>query len=173
MLKSKQNRLLMISTIIGIVIIYLIPFKSGFLYEIHELLHFNFDDNFGTYRIFLWKRTIPLIKDYPIFGSGPDTFALRFMPLYTEDIAAIGPLTINDTAANIYLTMLVNLGIVGTISYLLFLGSQLIIGIKKMNKYSCAISRKLYFTLFVFQYPVALQLCCSLMISSFRVKPAS
>ena len=28
------------------------------LYEIHELLHGNFDDAFGTYRIFLWKRTI-------------------------------------------------------------------------------------------------------------------
>ena len=116
--------------------IFFIPFKNGFLYEIHEILHFNFDDNFGTYRIFLWKRTIPLLKDYTLFGSGPDTFALRFMPLYTDDIARIGPLTINDTAANIYLTMLVNLGVIGTISYLCFLISQLVIGIKRINSYS-------------------------------------
>ena len=59
------------------------------------------------------------------------------MPLYTEDIAALGPLTINDTAANIYLTMMINLGIVGTISYLSFLSFQLIKGIKKINKNSC------------------------------------
>ena len=127
---------LIILCLLGVVAIYLIPFRNGFLYEIHELLHLNFDDNFGTYRIFLWKRTIPLIKDYPLFGSGPDTFALRFMPLYSDDIASIGPLTINDTAANIYLTMLINLGIIGTISYLSFIISQIVIGIKKINKYS-------------------------------------
>jgi len=40
------------------------------------------------------------------------------------------------------------------------------------NKYSCAINKKLYFTLFVFQYPVALQLCCSLIINSFNLNPA-
>jgi hypothetical protein len=128
--------LLILGCFVGIAFLYFVPFKSGFLYEIHELLHFNFDDNFGTYRIFLWKRTIPLIKDYLLLGSGPDTFALRFMPIYSDDIAAIGPLTINDTAANIYLTMLINLGILGTISYVVFLISQIVKGIKKINKYS-------------------------------------
>ena len=121
---------------LGIVALFIIPFKSGMLYEIHELLHLNFDDNFGTYRIFLWKRTIPLIKEYPLLGSGPDTFALRFMPKYSADIAKIGPLTINDTAANIYLTMLVNLGIIGTLIYLAFLIIQVYNGIKNRNSYS-------------------------------------
>ena len=120
----------------GIVFLWAYPFKSGMLYEIHELLHFNFDDNFGTYRIFLWKRTFPLIKDYPLLGSGPDTFALRFMPVYSEDIAKIGPLTINDTAANIYFTMLINLGIIGTLSFITYLGLQIYFGIKKQNDYS-------------------------------------
>lgn len=124
---------LVIVVIIAIIMLYLIPFKSGFLYEVHELLHFNFDDNFGTYRIFLWKRTIPLIKDYFWFGSGPDTFVLRFMPLYSEDIASIGPFSINDTAANIYLTMLINLGVCGTISYIVFLMYSIYSGIKKIN----------------------------------------
>ncbi len=133
---KKYFQLGLLICLIGIVLLYIIPFKNGFLYEVHELLHLNFDDNFGTYRIFLWKRTIPLIKDYPLLGSGPDTFALRFMPLYTNDIAKLGPLTINDTAANIYLTMLINLGIVGTTSYIAFLISQIKIGLKKINKYS-------------------------------------
>ena len=133
---KKYYQLGLLLSLIGIVLLYSIPFKSGFLYEIHELLHLNFDDNFGTYRIFLWKRTIPLLKDYPLLGSGPDTFALRFMPLYTNDIAKLGPLTINDTAANIYLTMLINLGIIGTTTYIIFLISQIKIGLKKLNKYS-------------------------------------
>ncbi len=134
-IKKYYKTLILFSLFIAF-IIFIIPFKNGFLYEIHELLHFNFDDDFGTYRIFLWKRTIPLIKDFPLLGSGPDTFSLRFMPRYTEDIMKIGPLTINDTAANIYLTMLVNLGIIGTTSYLAFLFKQIEIGIKKLNKYS-------------------------------------
>ena len=119
-----------------ILALFVIPFKSGILYEIHELLHLNFDDNFGTYRIFLWKRTIPLIQDYPFLGSGPDTFALRFMPRYSADIAKIGPLTINDTAANIYLTMMINLGIIGTIIYLAFLYTQVYNGIKNKRSHS-------------------------------------
>ena len=126
----------LIGSILGVFLLYLIPFKSGILYEVHELLHLNFDDNFGTYRIFLWKRTIPLIKDYPILGSGPDTFALRFMPIYSDDIAKIGPLTINDTAANIYLTMIINLGLVGSCTYIAFLGLQLYNGIKYKSSYS-------------------------------------
>ena len=129
-------KLSIIFAILTLIALFIIPFKSGILYEIHELLHLNFDDNFGTYRIFLWKRTIPLVKDYPLLGSGPDTFAIRFMALYTEDIAKIGPLTINDTAANIYLTMLVNIGIIGTVSYITFLGLQIYSSIKKNNNIS-------------------------------------
>lgn len=122
--------------VLGILVLFFVNFKSGFLYEIHELLHGNFDDDFGTYRIFLWKRTLTLIPQYPILGSGPDTFAIRFMAKYTNDIASIGPLTLNDTAANVYLTMIINIGIVGLIDYLAFLFFQLKNGIKKMNSYS-------------------------------------
>ncbi len=111
-------------------------FNSGILYEIYELLNGNFEDNFGTYRIFLWKRTIPLIPEFPLIGSGPDTFAIRFMAKYTQDIAAIGPLTINDTAANVYLTMAINTGIIGLLTYLSFIFFNLKEGIKKMNGYS-------------------------------------
>lgn len=131
---SNYYKGLVILGFIGVFCLFVIPFKSGMLYEIHELLHLNFDDNFGTFRIFLWKRTIPLIWDYPLLGTGPDTFALRFMPLYSQDIAAIGPLTINDTAANIYLTMFVNLGIVGGLCYIIFLFSHLFFGIKCKKK---------------------------------------
>ncbi len=122
--------------ILGLLVLYFVNFKSGILYEIHELLHGNFNDDFGTYRIFLWKRTIKLIHEYPIIGSGPDTFVIRFMAKYTNDIAAIGPLTLNDTAANVYLTMLINIGIVGFIDYLAFLFFQIKNGIKKINNYS-------------------------------------
>jgi len=125
--------------VFALLILYFVNFKSGILYEMHELLHGNFDDDFGTYRIFLWKRTLTLIPQYPILGSGPDTFAIRFMAKYTEDIAAIGPLTLNDTAANVYLTMIINIGIVGLLNYLAFIFFQLKNGIKKINSYSAVL----------------------------------
>ncbi len=116
--------------------VFFIKFKSGLLYEVHELLHGHFNDEFGTYRIFLWKRTLNLIPQFPILGSGPDTFAIRFMAKYSADVAAIGPLTINDTAANVYLTMIVNVGIIGLLDYLFFLFFQIKRGVKHINPYS-------------------------------------
>ena len=62
-----------------------------------------------------------IFLNYPLLGTGCDTFAIRFMERYSSDIASIGPLTLNDTAANIYLTTLVNTGILGLLSYLSFL----------------------------------------------------
>ena len=125
--------------VFALLVLYFVNFKSGILYEMHELLHGNFDDNFGTYRIFLWKRTLTLIPQYPLLGSGPDTFAIRFMAKYTNDIASIGPLTLNDTAANVYLTMCINIGIVGLLNYLAFIFFQLKKGIEKMNNYSAVL----------------------------------
>ena len=124
---------LVVLGLIGLLGLYIVPFKSGFLYEIHELLHGNFDDTFGTYRVFLWKRTIKLIGEYPLIGSGPDTFVIRFMAKYTNDIMAIGPLTLNDTAANVYLTMIINIGVLGLVNYLSFIFVQIKDGIKNMN----------------------------------------
>ncbi len=125
-----------ILAIVSILSLYFINFESGILYEIHELLHGNFDDDFGTYRVFLWKRAFKLVKEYPLIGSGPDTFAVRFMDKYTNDVKLLGELTINDTAANVYITMLINIGIVGFTSYIVFLILQFINGIKNRNKYS-------------------------------------
>lgn len=127
---------MILCVIIGVAVIYFINFTDGFLYEIHQMLHGNFDDDFGTYRVFLWKRAISLVKDYPIIGTGADTFAIRFMEKYTQDVAELGELTINDTAANSYLTMLVNIGLMGVISYLIYISFQIINGIKKANQYS-------------------------------------
>lgn len=125
-----------IIVLIAICTIYFYDFNISILSELHEILHGNFSDDFGTYRIFLWKRSLSLVKDYPLIGTGPDTFAIRFMDRYTEDVIALGELSINDTAANVYITMLVNIGAIGLISYLIFIILQLIYGIKKTNGYS-------------------------------------
>ena len=128
--------LMIAAVILVITIIFLYNFQSGFLHEIHEILHGNLDDDFGTYRLFLWKRSITLVKDYPIIGTGPDTFVIRFMAKFTEDIANLGELTLNDTAANSYITILVNTGILGIASYLTFIIFMIKFSLKNRNQWS-------------------------------------
>lgn len=126
---KKKNVIVFYALIMGLVLltlvgIYLYDFGSEFklIYEIHELLHGNIRDEYGTYRMFLWKRAITLVKDYPVLGTGPDTFTPRFMDKYTQDVINLdGKVSINDTAANVYITMCVNIGIAGIISYITFL----------------------------------------------------
>lgn len=113
--------LYLVGAIVIIVFFYFVDLRIGMLSEIHEILHGNLKDEYGTYRIFLWRRTFKIIPDYLLLGSGPDTFVIRFMSEFSEDIAELGEMSINDTAANAYLTMIVNIGILGLASYLFLL----------------------------------------------------
>ena len=117
--------IMIISILAGLTTIYFKDFNVGILHEIHDILHGNFKDEYGTYRVFLWKRAIKLVEEAPIIGTGSDTFAIRFMKQYTSDVAALGKLTINDTAANVYLTILVNTGILGLIAFAMMVLSLL------------------------------------------------
>lgn len=49
------------------------------------------NDTSGSTRIYIWKKTLPMIFDNPILGSGPDTFKIeftkgpiRYWPLYLK-----------------------------------------------------------------------------------------
>jgi len=116
--------LLIIFIILLILGIYMINFKSGLLYELHSIMHGQFDDSFGTYRMYLIKRTIKMINIKNILlGSGVDTFYIIFTNNYFNDLVSRGYVNINDSACNIYLTMIINIGILGLSSFLLFIMS--------------------------------------------------
>ena len=127
---------MMIIAFIGIIIMLFVDMPFGIFHEIHEIMHGNLNDEFGTYRMFLWKRAFTIFKDYPLIGTGPDSFTARFMDKFTQDVISLGELTINDTAANVYLTMLVNIGILGLISYIVFVGLLLYRMITKRKAFS-------------------------------------
>ena len=127
--------LYVVGALVIVAFFYFVDLKIGMLSEIHEILHGNLKDEYGTFRVFLWRRTLKLVKDYPILGSGSDTFAIRFMSRFSDDVASIGEYTINDTAANVYLTMLINIGVVGLIAYLglLFYSFKEVLNFKSKN----------------------------------------
>lgn len=127
---------MIIISCIGLIIMFFVDMPFGIFHEIHEIMHGKLNDEFGTYRMFLWKRSFMIFKEYPLIGTGPDSFTARFMDKFTQDIINLGELTLNDTAANVYLTMLVNIGILGLISYLVFVGLLLHKMIKKRNAFS-------------------------------------
>lgn len=107
------------------------------LYEIHQMLHGEFLDSFGTMRGLIWKRTLPLIREYRVLGSGPDTFVMRFMPRFFDEFPAGYPFSVVDTAENEYLTIAVNLGIWGLAACLTAICSQIarVVKISRRNRF--------------------------------------
>lgn len=121
---------LIIFSILLLLGVYLIDIKEGFIHELHSIMHGNLDDSYGTYRMFLIKRTINMINiKYILLGSGVDTYYIPFMNKYFNELVTLGYVNINDSACNIYLTMIINIGIIGLSSFML-----LIISIFKLIK---------------------------------------
>ncbi|WP_404329439.1 O-antigen ligase family protein [Mesobacillus maritimus] len=76
----------------------------------------------GSSRLFIWQNSLPLIKDYFWFGSGPDTFPFIFKSTSDERQRYFGTSSINvDKAHNEYLQLAITLGTPALLTYLLFL----------------------------------------------------
>ncbi|SKA76662.1 O-Antigen ligase [Caloramator quimbayensis] len=94
--------------------------NKGQYYEISKIEKLGFEgkENLGSARAYIWSRTFPLIKKSPVFGYGPDNFAMYFpqndvvgkLNVYGD------PYIIVDKAHNMYLQTLVNTGIISLIS---------------------------------------------------------
>lgn len=92
----------------------------GFLAEVHHLLHGRWDDKFGSGRLYIWRKTFPILWERPLLGGGPDTLGIRsqihFERYYAKSDLLITSLV--DNAHNEYLHMALNLGIPALLLYL-------------------------------------------------------
>lgn len=106
---------------------------TGTIYQAREMLHGNLQDEFGSYRGYVWNRTFQILKETPfgqlLIGSGPDTFVDRFKPFEQESIAQLNQFY--DKAHNEYLQILVCQGILGLAAYLTFLAAMLARSVKR------------------------------------------
>ncbi len=92
---------------------------SGLIHEASQLLHGNMDESFGSNRLFVWTRVPQLVREFPVLGSGPDSFGPRFMAAFTQDMMErFKKVYLFDHAENEYLSLLVNLGFLGLAAYL-------------------------------------------------------
>ncbi len=108
--------------------------KNATLIAISHVTHGQLDDMAGWGRGFAWKKSVIMIGQHPIFGSGPDSFKWSFMQFYDEWVAVSGRSTIYDAAHNDYLQIAVNTGIPSLLCYLGFLISLCVRGIKRLKK---------------------------------------
>lgn len=101
---------------------------TGSLREGYEILHGNIDDNFGSGRIYIWRNILPLVKERPLFGGGPDTLSMRTDAAFRRVDNEHGMVIIGaiDSAHNDYLGVLVNQGAFALLSYLTLLITTLI-----------------------------------------------
>jgi len=86
-------------------------------------------------RLVVWKGAIKIWQRYPVFGSGPETFAYSYYldrPIEHNDLSEWDFLY--NKAHNELLNILANTGITGLFSYLLIQVTVFILGIKLLKK---------------------------------------
>lgn len=85
---------------------------------------FDGTERWGSKRGYIWSRTLPMILDHPLLGTGPDTYAISFPQNdYVGKFNAYGNMkTIVDKPHNIYLNYASNTGIPSLIAILTILG---------------------------------------------------
>ena len=112
--------------------------------ETIELSRGNYNENYGTKRVEIWRQTIEEVPKYLIHGIGIDNFSL----IKNGYPVMIG-YNAYDKAHNEYLQILITEGIFSLISYLLLFGFILIKGIISSFK-----NKKVYLLLPVLGYLV-------------------
>ena len=87
--------------------------------EANQILQGNFDDRFGSWRGFIWKRAITLVPEKPLFGYGPDNFMAAFETKFGEEAIEVTNQSY-DKAHSEYVQQLVDNGILGLLAFLSF-----------------------------------------------------
>lgn len=116
--------------------------------EATEVAKGNFDDSFGTKRMFIWKNTLKVVPKYIWHGVGIDSFHKAFNGSFL--IRMVGNHgSLYDKAHNEYLQTLVTQGIFALASYLFVYGYTVYYGIKTSRK-----TKQIYLVLPVIGYLV-------------------
>lgn len=118
---TKKLVLLLIAIIltVGIITVYFSKSQNGFIFELSELLHGNFDGEFGSGRIHIWKNVLKEIPQNILFGTGPDTMLKsNLSPFIRYDTQLDASIVAQiDVAHNEYINILFHQGIFAFLSY--------------------------------------------------------
>lgn len=88
----------------------------------------------GTIRKIVWKGAIDVWKNYPIFGSGVETFAYSYYKFRPKEHNLVSEWDfIYNKAHNEFLNIAATSGSLGILSYLVLIGFSLFIFVEKLN----------------------------------------
>lgn len=89
-------------------------------------------EKLGSARGYIWSRSLPLLKNNLLFGSGPDTFALEFPQndYMGKWWAYDTPNIIVDKPHNLYLQIGINQGIIALIAFLVIVITYIVESIR-------------------------------------------
>lgn len=134
---NKQKNGTGIKLIIALAVV-LISGIAVIIYGIkNNLAMFDFNDKWGSYRGYIWRRVTGLYGELPfvqkIFGHGNESIrSLMDDRFYDEMLQVTG--TVYDNAHNEYLQYLVTQGLFGMLSYGGVVVTAVIAGVKKIKK---------------------------------------
>lgn len=107
--------------------------ENSLSYEISGLLRGEVNDSSGSFRIGIWKSSLDMGLDNPIFGTGVGTYLKTFQE-FIKGTELSQNIDLTDTAHNEYIHLFCTVGIVGLLSYLGFLLSLAIKSLGKILK---------------------------------------
>ncbi|GHV08046.1 hypothetical protein FACS1894217_09880 [Clostridia bacterium] len=106
--------------------------RGSVLWQANEVLHGRIEDEFGTWRGFIWIRTMQIIPDHPLIGTGPDTFGQAFDRFQNE--AWEKTQVVYDKAHNDVLQVAVCSGLIGLGLYLVWTLGAMFCGFRRIYK---------------------------------------
>lgn len=94
--------------------------QKDIILEDPEAIGFKGKEKLGSARGYIWSRSLPLLKENLILGSGPDSFIYRFPQndLLGKYYAYEDPNTTVDKPHNLYLQIALNEGLIALIAFL-------------------------------------------------------
>lgn len=102
--------------------------------ELEEVASIGFigKERLGSARGYIWSRTLPLIKERPLLGYGPDAFAFAFPQndLLGKWYAYRTPNMTVDKPHNLYLQIAVNQGLIALGAFLVLVGTYIVNALK-------------------------------------------
>lgn len=124
-------------------LIYLITAKDDFINRLllligdFKMVLMQTDESYkaGSSRVYVWRKSIELIKKKPIFGYGVENMSIAMKMNFKDEIVEIyGKYRNWDKAHNEFLNIAVSTGIPSLIIYISFLWSSIKKGFKNINK---------------------------------------
>ncbi len=107
-----------VCTLLALLLIRAVPL-NGTLYEIHQCLHGNWADEFGSGRIYIWKQVLKKAANQIFLGSGPDTMmAANIAGFDFSGELGFAVETYVDAAHNEYLNVLFHQGVFALVAFI-------------------------------------------------------